>query len=67
VEANPELVSTDDRLCVDVAGWYWERRRINAVADRDDLEAVTRAINGGLNGLSDRGRLLSRTKMLLDI
>jgi putative chitinase len=67
VEMNPELVATDDRLCVDVAGWYWDRRRINGLADRDDADAVTRAINGGLNGLADRQRLLSRAKVLMDI
>lgn len=36
------------------AGWYWHSRRINRHADRDDLKAVTRAVNGGLNGLLDR-------------
>lgn len=65
VVAEPARVATDDRLCVDVAGWYWSRREINALADRDDLEAVTRRINGGLNGLADRRRLLGRAKALL--
>lgn len=62
---QPALVASDDRLTVDVAGWYWDKRRINALADRDDIEAVTRAINGGLNGLPDRKRLLARTRTLL--
>ena len=36
--------------------WYWTVARpgINGMADRRDLEGVTRAINGGLNGLADR-------------
>ncbi|WP_255990821.1 M15 family metallopeptidase [Chitinolyticbacter albus] len=65
VLANPALVASDDALTVDVAGWYWDKRRINMLADRDDVEAVTRAINGGLNGLSDRKRLLTRARTLL--
>ena len=38
------------------ASWYWvvARPQINNLADRRDLEGVTRAINGGLNGLADR-------------
>ncbi len=43
---------------------YWRRRNINRHADRDDIESVTRAINGGVNGLPDRRRYLRRTKGL---
>lgn len=36
--------------------WYWTVARpdINALSDRQDLETVTRRINGGTNGLADR-------------
>ncbi|WP_025996987.1 glycoside hydrolase family 19 protein [Mycobacteroides abscessus] len=36
--------------------WYWTvaRSDINALSDRQDLETVTRRINGGTNGLADR-------------
>src|SRR5699024_9008816 len=38
------------------AVWYWTvaRPQINSLADARNLEAVTRAINGGLNGFADR-------------
>jgi len=65
VESDPEQLAADDRLCVDVAGWFWRRHSLNALADRDDLEAITRRINGGLNGLDNRRRLLLRAKTLL--
>lgn len=55
-EAHPELVRSDPRWGFLAASWYWTvaRPQINSMADRKDLEGVTRAINGGLNGLADR-------------
>jgi predicted chitinase len=65
--SQPELVETDADLCVDVAGWFWAKRGLNAIADADDLTTLTKRINGGLNGLDDRRRLLMRGKSLLGI
>lgn len=62
---NPELVETDPELCVDVAGWFWAKRNLNGLADADDLTTLTRRVNGGLNGIDDRRRLLLRAKALL--
>ncbi len=36
------------------AFWFWSRRNINVLADKDDLVGVTKKINGGTNGLDDR-------------
>lgn len=63
--ATPELVETDPELCVDVAGWFWAKKNLNNLADVDDLTSLTRRVNGGLNGLDDRRRLLLRAKALL--
>lgn len=41
----------------DSAAWYWSRRGCNQIADRRDWDKLTRQINGGLTGASDRLRL----------
>ena len=63
----PERVASDAFVAVDVACWYWNKRRINRLADADDVKAVTKAINGGYNGLDDRVEYLARAKAVLGI
>lgn len=55
-EAQPHLVRENPKWGFLAASWYWTSARpgLNTAADRRDLEAATRMINGGLNGLSDR-------------
>ncbi len=62
--ANPTLVASDPDLAVEAAGWFWSDRKLNALADRDDLRLITRRINGGLNGLAQRQALLGRIRAL---
>ncbi|MBL9058487.1 MAG: peptidoglycan-binding protein [Mangrovicoccus sp.] len=62
--ANPALLATDPALAVEAAGWFWSDRKLNALADRDDLRLITRRINGGLNGLAQRQALLGRIRAL---
>ena len=51
---------------VDAAFWYWTvaRPKLPALARADDLAGVTRAINGGTNGIEDRARRLAHAKAL---
>lgn len=51
--ANPDAVNTDPWEGLGPI-WYWDTRNINRLADAGDYEAVTRKINGGLNGYEDR-------------
>lgn len=50
---QPELLA-DPPLAALSAAWYWRRAGVNEYADRDDLEGVTRRVNGGLIGLEER-------------
>jgi putative chitinase len=34
--------------------WFWKSNNINKYADKDDVEGVTRRINGGTTGLVRR-------------
>jgi putative chitinase len=61
---NPDAVNTDPWEGL-AAVWYWERNKINAAADLGDVNRVTKIINGGQNGLSDRRRLYVRTALVL--
>lgn len=64
---TPERLAQDPQLAADVAGWFWDRAKLNAWADRDDLRQITRRINGGYNGLHDRESLLRRSRQALAV
>jgi putative chitinase len=61
---NPALAA-EPAVSLTIACEYWKRRAINAMADADDLYAVTRAVNGGLNGLDSRRAYLTKAKTAL--
>jgi predicted chitinase len=65
--AEPELLMSERKYAIESAFYYWDARTVNALADLDDLEQVTRAVNGGLNGLEDRGVRLASIKKALGI
>ena len=65
--ADPDLLVSELKYAIESAFWFWDARKVNALADADDLEGVTRAVNGGLNGLEDRGARLARIKTALGI
>jgi putative chitinase len=64
IESQPDRAA-EPAIAMALACAYWTSRRINAAADRDDVEAVTRLINGGLNGIDDRRQRLARAKAIL--
>ena len=50
---NPDLAK-DPNIASDIALAYWKDRGISGVAKSGDTKGVTKLINGGYNGLSDR-------------
>jgi predicted chitinase len=62
--ANPERAA-EVEISVLVACLFWEAKGLNSWADRDDVEMITKRINGGKNGLAERTRLLAKAKTIV--
>lgn len=63
-ETNPELLRRFPWAAL-TAAVYWDDHRLNDYADRDNVLTITKRINGGTNGLSDRELYLRRAKRAL--
>lgn len=50
---DPDQVAQNP-VAVLSAGWFWDTRRLNTWADKEDIKTVTKKINGGTIGLADR-------------
>jgi putative chitinase len=61
--ANPELLIEPEYAALS-AGWFWNKRGLNALADNEDWTTITKRINGGTHGLQDR---IDRTHKAMDI
>lgn len=64
LENNPELAESPE-VSVLTALEYWKSRNLNKWADEDNVERITRLINGGLNGFEDRKKYLARCKQVI--
>jgi len=58
---HPERIE-EPGLAMLVAGWYWNKKNLNYLADKDDIDGITHIINGGANGLLERKAFLLRAK-----
>lgn len=63
-ERHPEIVALPS-IGLLVACEFWKQNGLNGKAGNDDLMGITRAINGGTNGLDDRKAQLAKMKALI--
>jgi putative chitinase len=63
IVANPDLVSKQYAMLS--AGWFWDMRKINALADKNDLVGIRKKINGGTHGLENVKLLFNKYYILL--
>jgi putative chitinase len=61
--ANPQLVE-QPRYAALSAGWFWNKRGLNALADAMDVTTMTVRINGGRIGIDDR---IAKINKALDV
>lgn len=61
---HPELLEQEANGMIS-ALWFWNKRKLNELADNDDVKSITKKINGGYNGFEDRKELLAKYKLLL--
>lgn len=64
-----DFVRHPEKLCepefaVKSAFWFWNRRKLNLIADQKDFRRITKLVNGGYNGYNDR---LSLYEKALDV
>lgn len=66
LEQYPELVETPI-IGMLTAGWYWDTRGLNALADAGRFDEIGQRINGGNNGALERQQLHAAAKKVLSI
>ena len=45
---NPDMLSQEANAMIS-AVWYWNKHKLNSLADLNDITKITKKINGGLN------------------
>lgn len=64
---NPDIVATGKYRSLS-AGWFWNQNGLNSIADKGSdekvIQEVTKKINGGLNGISERIKYFNEYKKL---
>lgn len=61
---QPGLLAQPDYAALS-AGWFWNKKGLNALADAGDYETMTKRINGGLLGLDDRKAKIAKALQVL--
>lgn len=49
---NPDKL-LELKYALDSAGWFWQMAKVNALADKNDIAAVRKRVNGGSIGLEE--------------
>lgn len=53
---------TTNKGAMESALWYWKNRNINQYCDKDSINGMSKAVNGGLNGYQDRTHRYNQLK-----
>lgn len=61
---NPDLLA-NPLWAAESATWFWDKNQLNTLADRNDIEGITRRINGGVSTVVQRTVLTQKIFKLL--
>jgi len=61
---NPDYLLTPEYAALS-AGWFWNKKGLNSLADAQDYETMTKRINGGTLGLDDRKAKIAKAISVL--
>ncbi|MFM0306297.1 glycoside hydrolase family 19 protein [Paraburkholderia sp. RL17-383-BIF-A] len=61
---HPELLEQPAESAL-AAAWWWSNKKLNALADASQFQQITKAVDGGLNGYSERLALYGAAKKVL--
>ena len=61
---NPDWL-LDPKYAALSAGWFWNKKGLNVLADSGDIETMTKRINGGFNGKEDREAKIAKALSVL--
>lgn len=62
----PHYVTTP-KVAMDVAGWLWQEKKLNLLADQDDLEGITKLLTGAYVLLREREEALKKVKKAIGL
>ena len=51
--------------CVQSACWFWENNNLNALADQGNIDAISKKVNGGTEGLENRRNFYHQALQIL--
>lgn len=54
-----------EKGAIESAAWFWNAKKLNSIADTDDVTKMTKIINGGNIGLADRQARYSKAMHVL--
>lgn len=66
VLSNPDILANPQYGFLSSA-WYWDKRKLNPIADRGDFKLITRLINGGLTNYNQRLAYYNKLKRVLGV
>ena len=64
LDETVEYLKTEEGAVVS-AGWFWDSRKLNSIADTGDIVAVSKKVNGGTIGLDERQKYYNKAISVL--